>query len=58
MAQIDKIRNEKGEVTKRHHRNTKDHKRLLQKLHANKMDNQEEMDKLLEMSNLPRLKHD
>ena len=35
------------------HRNTKDHKRSPQ-LYANKMDNLEEMNKLLEMYNLPR----
>ena len=29
-TQINKIRNEKGEVNNRHHKNTKDHKRLLQ----------------------------
>ena len=29
-AQINKIRNEKGESYNGHHRNTKDHKRLLQ----------------------------
>ena len=34
------------------HRNTKDHKRLLQ---ANEMDNLKEMDKFLEKNNLPKL---
>ena len=34
------------------HRNTKDHKRLLQ---ANEMDNLKEMDKFLEKYNLPKL---
>ena len=39
-----------------HHR--KDHKRLLQELYANKMDNLEEMDNFLERYNLSRLKQE
>ena len=35
-----------------HHRNTKDHKRLL---YTNKMDNLEEIDKFSEEYNIPRL---
>ena len=53
-AQINKIRNEK-EVTM----DTTEIKRTLRdnykQLHANKMDNLEEMDKFLERYNLPRL---
>ena len=41
-----------------HHRNRKDHKRLLHATYANKMKNLEEMDKLLENNNLPRLNKD
>ena len=60
---MNKIRNEK-EAKPKHHRNTKDHKKhmrnkgikkkkkLYEKLYANKMDNLEEMDKLLEMYNV------
>ena len=54
-AQINKIRNEKGEVTT----NTTEIQRFIQdyykQLYANKMDNLQEMDKFLEMYNLPRL---
>ena len=52
--QINKIRNEKC-CHNRQHRNTKDHKRLLQHLYANKMENLEEMDKFLEKDNFPKL---
>ena len=41
-----------------HHRNTKDHKKLYEKLYTNKMDNLEEMDRLLEMNNVPKLKQE
>ena len=57
MTQINKMRNEKGGYN-RHHRNTKDHKRLLYQLYANKMENPEKMDKFLERYNLPRLNQD
>ena len=54
-TQIHRIRNEKGEVTT----DTAEIKRIMRdyyKQHyANKMDNLEEIDKLLEMDNLPRL---
>ena len=54
-AQINKIRNEKGEVKT----NTIEIQRIIRdyykQLYANKMNNQEEMDKFLEMYNLPRL---
>ena len=45
----------KKEKSQRHCRNTKDCKRLLKLLYANKMDNHEEMDKFLERDNFPRL---
>ena len=54
-TQINKIRNEKGEVT----RDTAEIQSILRayykQLYANKMDNPEEMDKFLERYNLPRL---
>ena len=53
--QINKIRNEKGEVTT----DTAEIQRIMRdyykQVYANKMDNLEEMDKFLEMHNLPRL---
>ena len=53
-TQINKIRNEKGEVTT----DTVEIQRIMRdykQLYANKMDNLEEMDKFLENYNLPRL---
>ena len=54
-TQINTIRNEKGEVTT----DTAEIQRIMsdyyKQLYANKMDNLEEMDKFLEMHNLPRL---
>ena len=54
-TQINKVRNEKGEVTT----DTAEIQRIMKdyykQLYANKMDNLEEMDKFLEMQNLPRL---
>ena len=54
-TQIKKIRNEKGEVTM----DPAEIQSILgdyyKQLYANKMDNLEEMDKFLEMYNLPRL---
>ena len=54
-TQINRIRNEKGEVTI----GTADIQRIMRdyykQLYANKMDNLEEMDKFLEKTNLPRL---
>ena len=54
-AQINRIRNEKGEVTN----DTAEIQRIIRdyykQLYANKMDNLEEMDKFLEKHNLPRL---
>ena len=52
--QIDKIRNENGEIT-----DNTEIQRIIrdycQQLHANKMNNLEEMDKLLEKYNLPKV---
>ena len=54
-TQINRIRNEKGEVTV----DTAEIQTIMRdyykQLFANKMDNLEEMDKLLEKHNLPRL---
>ena len=54
-SQINRIRNEKGEVTT----DTAEIQRIMRdyckQLYAHKMDNVEEMDKLLEIHNLPRL---
>ena len=54
-TQINKIRNEKGEVTT----DTAEIKSILRdyykQLYANKTDNLEELDKFLERYNLPRL---
>ena len=54
-TQITRIRIEKGEVTT----DTAEIQRIMRdyykQLYANKMDNLEEMDKVLEMHNLPRL---
>ena len=53
--QINKIRNEKGEITS----DTAEIQRIIRdyykQLYANKMDNHEEMDKFLERYNFPRL---
>ena len=53
--QINKIRNENGEITTDNteiQRNIRDY---YQQLYANKMDNEEEMDKFLEKYNFPKL---
>ena len=54
-TQIIRLRNEKGEVTT----DTEEIQRIMRdyykQLYATKMDNLEEMDKFLEMHNLPRL---
>ena len=54
-TQINKIRNERGEITM----DTKEIQRTLRKfyeqLYANKLDNLDEMDKFLKISNLPKL---
>ena len=57
-TQINKIRNEKGEVTT----DITEIQRIIRDyympLYANKMENLEEMDKFLERCNLPRLNQD
>ena len=57
-TQINRIRNEKGEVTT----DTAEIQRIMRhyckQLYANKMDNLEETDKFLEIYNLPRLNHE
>ena len=57
-TQINRISNEKGEVTT----DTAEIQRIIRdyykQLYANKMDNLEEMDKFLEKHNLPRLKQE
>ena len=57
-TQINKIRNEKGDVTT----DITEIQRILRdyymQLYANKMENLEEMDKFLEKYNLPRLNQD
>ena len=57
-TQINKITNKKGEVTT----DTTEIQRIIREyykqLYANKMDNIEEMDKILERYNLPRLKQE
>ena len=57
-TQINRIRNEKGEVTN----NTTEIQRIMRdyykQLYANKMDNLEEINKFLEMHNLPKLNQD
>ena len=54
-TQINRIRNKKGEVTT----DTAEIQTIMRdyykQLYANKMDNLEEMDKFIEMNNLPRL---
>ena len=54
MNQINKIRNENGEITTD---NTETQRTIrdYQQLYANKMDNLGEMDKFLEKYNLPKL---
>ena len=54
-TQINKIRNEKGEVTTDIAEIQSILREYYKQLYANKMDNMEEMDKFLERSNFPRL---
>ena len=53
-AQINKIRNEKGEVTIAITEIQRFIRDYCEQLYANKMDNLKEMDKCLERYNLPR----
>ena len=54
-TQINKIRNEKGEVTTDTAEIQSNPRHYYKQLYANKMDNLEEMGKFLERYNLPRL---
>ena len=53
--QINKIRNEKGEVTIDNEEIQRILRDYYEQLYGNKMDNMEEMDRFLEKFNLPRL---
>ena len=53
--QINKIRNEKGEVTTDNAKIQRIIRDYYEQLYGNKMDNLEEMDRFLEKFNLPRL---
>ena len=53
--QINKIRNEKGEVTIDNVEIQRIIRNYYEQLHGNKMDNLEETDRFLEKFNLPRL---
>ena len=55
MNQINKIRNENGEVTTDNAEIQRITIYYYEKLYGNKMDNLEEMDRFLEKFNLPRL---
>ena len=57
-AQINKIRNEKGEVTMDITEIQKIIRTYYMQIYTNKMENLEEMDKFLEKCNLPRLNQD
>ena len=52
--QINKIRNENGEITTEHKEIQRIIRDYYQQLYANKMDNLEEIDKFLEKYNLPK----
>ena len=53
--QINKIRNENGEITTDNTEIQRIIRDYYQQLYANKMDNMEEMDKFLEKYNFPKL---
>ena len=55
MNQINKIRNENGEITTDNTKTQRIIRDYYQQLYANKMDNVEEMDKFLEKYNFPKL---
>ena len=52
---INKIRNEEGEVTTDNAETQRIIKDYYEQLYGNKIDNMEEMDRLLEKFNLPRV---
>ena len=54
-SQINKIRNEKGEVTTDNAKIQRIIRDYYEQLYGNKMDNLEEMDRFLEKFNLPRV---
>ena len=56
--QINKIRNENGEITTDNTEIQRIIRDCCQQLYANKMDNLEEMDKFLEKCNFPKLNHE
>ena len=56
--QINKIRNEKGEVTTDNEEIQRIIRGYYEQLYDNEMDNLEEMDRFLEKFNLPRLKQE
>ena len=55
MNQINRIRNENGEITTDNTEIQRIIRDYYQQLYANKMDNLEEMDKFLEKYNLPKM---
>ena len=55
MNQINKLRNEKGEVTTENAKIQRIIRDYYEQPYGNKMDNLEEMDRCLEKLNLPRL---
>ena len=56
--QINKIRNEKGEITKDNSEIQRIIRDYYEQLYGNKMDNLEEIDRFLEKFNLPKLNQD
>ena len=56
--QINKIRNENGEVTTDNREIQRLIRHYYQQIYANKMDNLEEMDKFLQKYNFPKLNHE
>ena len=56
--QINRIRNENGEITTKNIVIQRIIRDCYQQLYADKMDNLEEMDKFLEKYNLPKLKQE
>ena len=54
-VQINKIRNERGEITTNTKELVKVVRKYYEQLYANKLDSLDEMDKFLETYNLPKL---